>query len=54
MKFDHAVNHNGVYYRAGEEVPTEEPKKTIHEEPITKPEEEQIETPRRRGRSRKE
>ena len=53
MKFDHAVNHNGVYYRAGEEVPIDEPKKEVKTEPIQKEPEETFETPRRRGRSRK-
>ena len=50
-KFDHVVNYNGTYYKAGEEVP-------IEEEAMPKPEvgeiEEETEAPRRRRRSRKE
>lgn len=55
MKFDHIVNYNGTYYRAGEEVPIEETKTDtapvmpeVESEPKT-------EAPKRRGRrSRKE
>ena len=53
-KFDHVVNHNGVYYKAGEEVPIGDmPKPIIEEEQIEEPKVE-AETPKRRRRSRKE
>ena len=52
-KFDHVVNHNGVYYAAGEEVPIEEAK-PVEVEQIEEPKQEETETPKRRRRSRKE
>lgn len=57
-KFDHVVNYNGVYYKAGEEVPIDEvkvdmPEPIVEAEQIEEPKEE-TETPKRRRRSRKE
>ena len=53
MKFDHMVNYNGTYYRAGEEVPIEETKidtaplmSEVESEPKAEP-------PKRRGRRSK-
>lgn len=56
MKFDHAVNHNGVYYKAGEEVPIEEKATPApeEEEPIDEEIDEETEFPKRRRRLRKE
>lgn len=57
MKFDHVVNHNGIYYAAGDEVPIKEESKAVEEaaalpkedgEPVTTEFE-----PQRRGRGRR-
>lgn len=56
-KFDHVVNHNGIYYKAGEEVPIMEeamPTPVVEETKEIKQVEEEVESPRKRRRSRKE
>lgn len=51
MKFDHMVNYNGVYYKAGEEVPIPEVEQTSLPIPEKAPEQKADEpAPRRRGR----
>lgn len=51
MKFDHMVNYNGVYYKAGEEVPIPEVEQTSLPIPEEAPEQKADEpAPRRRGR----
>lgn len=55
MKFDHIVNYNGTYYRAGEEVPIEETKTDTAPVMPEVESEPKAEAPKRRGRrSRKE
>lgn len=62
MKFDHVVNYNGIYYKAGEEVPIEQEEKEVpvgQEEKtpahiiLDEEEQEQI-PPKRRGRPSKD
>ena len=51
-KFDHVVNYNGTYYKAGEEVPIEE--KATPAPKVEEPIDEETEFPKRRRRLRKE
>lgn len=64
MKFDHIVNHNGTYYKAGEDVPAEFDKESFEEGmsnpemgendlPFSDTDIELEEEPARRGRPRK-
>lgn len=53
MKFDHVVNYNGIYYKAGEEVPIGQEEKTPAHIVLDEEEQEQI-PPKRRGRPSKD
>lgn len=52
MVFDHVVNHNGIYYKAGENVPMEQEKKKPSAPSFS--EEFPKETTKRRGRQPKQ
>lgn len=57
MKFNYNVNHNGIYYAPGEDVPIEEEEKSVDAEKKVAVEEktEEVTTSQhRRGRPRRE
>lgn len=50
MKYDHIVNHNGIYYRAGQDVPENEEREANTELPFSDISEEIINPSPKRGR----
>ena len=50
MKYDHIVNHNGIYYRAGQDVPENEEMEANTELPFSDISEEIIKPTPKRGR----
>lgn len=50
MKYDHIVNHNGIYYRAGQDVPENEEREANTELPFSDISAEIIKPSPKRGR----